>query len=203
MKINRLAGTLFWCCFHRRRLRATSARSCSLACRLFFKAETNMVEEMPDRVIPDLDPTLVQFRQQFAPGHVRLLVNSVSYPRLFIGQGEGLLHPSATPPDCPSRPGAWSSGSPMNGSPDNASPPASDSCRRQLRQRRVCANRENTELPCGLASSPALILNRTFARAGISCPARKWLGRTNYCPVAQPASRPGDQTPSPGSAEST
>ena len=30
----------------------------------FFKAETNMVEEMPDSVVANLDPTLVQFRQQ-------------------------------------------------------------------------------------------------------------------------------------------
>src|SRR5665213_4283494 len=91
MKINRLAGTLFWCCFHRRRLRATSARSCSLACRLFFKAETNMVKEMPDTVVTDLDPTLVQFRQQFAPGDIWLLCDADPYPRFFIGQCERLL----------------------------------------------------------------------------------------------------------------
>src|SRR5882757_7494655 len=91
MKINRPAPTLFWCCFHCRRRRATSARSCSLACRLFFKAQANVVDEMPDTVIADFDPTFLQFRQQFASGDVRLLFNTSSYPCFFIGQREGLL----------------------------------------------------------------------------------------------------------------
>jgi hypothetical protein len=36
MKISRPAVTLFWCRRHCSRRRATSARSCSLARRLFF-----------------------------------------------------------------------------------------------------------------------------------------------------------------------
>src|SRR5471030_2205071 len=91
MKINRPAATLFWCCFHCRRRRATSARSCSLACRLFFKAEANVVNEMPDTIIADLNASLVQFRQQFASGDIRLLFNTRPYPCLFTGQREGLF----------------------------------------------------------------------------------------------------------------
>src|SRR5258708_14532753 len=91
MKINRAAGILFWCRFHCRRRRATSARSCSLACRLFFKAETNVVNEMPDTVIADLNTALVQLRQQFASGDIRLLFNTSPYPCLFTGQREGLF----------------------------------------------------------------------------------------------------------------
>jgi len=91
MKISRPAATLFWCCFHCRRRRATSARSCSLARRLFFKAETNVAKEMPDTVITDLNPALVQFRQQFASGDIGLLFNTGPYPCLLIGKREGLL----------------------------------------------------------------------------------------------------------------
>jgi len=36
MKISRLAATFFWCRFHCPRRHATSARSCSLACRPFL-----------------------------------------------------------------------------------------------------------------------------------------------------------------------
>src|SRR5258707_7852928 len=91
MKINRPAGILFWCRFHCRRRRATSARSCSLARRLFFEAETNVVNEMPDTVIADLNAALVQLRQQFASGDIRLLFNSRPYPCLLGGQREGLF----------------------------------------------------------------------------------------------------------------
>src|SRR5277367_7145248 len=91
MKINRPAATLSWCCFHSPRRRATSARSCSLARRLFFKAEINVIEKMPDAVIADLNAALVQFRQQFAAGQIRLLVHTGPYPRLLICQRAGLL----------------------------------------------------------------------------------------------------------------
>src|SRR5579863_4551221 len=57
----------------------------------FFKAATNLVEEMPDTVMADLDPALVQVRQQFAPGDIRLLRDADPYRRLFMGQRERLL----------------------------------------------------------------------------------------------------------------
>jgi hypothetical protein len=50
-----------------------------------------MVNEMPDAVIADFNAALVQLRQQFAPGDIRLLFNPRSYPCLFIGQREGLF----------------------------------------------------------------------------------------------------------------
>lgn len=90
MKINRPAATLFWCCRHCRRRRATAARSCSLAWRL-FKAETNVVKEVPGAVIADVDPALVQLRQQFAAGEIGLLRDAGTYPCLFVGEREGLL----------------------------------------------------------------------------------------------------------------
>jgi hypothetical protein len=50
-----------------------------------------MVQEMPDTVITDLDPALVQFRQQFAAGEIGLLRDAGTYPCLFVGEREGLL----------------------------------------------------------------------------------------------------------------
>jgi hypothetical protein len=61
--------------------------------QVFLKAEANVVNEMPDTVIADFDPALVQFRQQFASGDVRLLFNTSPYPCFFIGQREGFLPP--------------------------------------------------------------------------------------------------------------
>src|SRR5258708_13625169 len=57
----------------------------------FFKAETNMAKEVPDAVITDVDPALVQFRQQFAAGEIRLLRDAGTYPCLFFADPEGLL----------------------------------------------------------------------------------------------------------------
>ena len=55
----------------------------------FFKTETNVVKEMPDTVITDLNPALVQFRQQVASSDIGLLFNTGPYPCL--GKREGLL----------------------------------------------------------------------------------------------------------------
>src|SRR5882757_7794163 len=59
--------------------------------RAFFKAEANVVNEMPDTVVTDLNAALVQFRQQFAAGDIRLLFNPCPYPCLFAGEREGLF----------------------------------------------------------------------------------------------------------------
>ena len=61
------------------------------AIRAFFKAQANVVNEMPDPVITNLDPALVQFRQQLAAGDIRLLFDTSAYPCFFIGQRERLL----------------------------------------------------------------------------------------------------------------
>jgi hypothetical protein len=162
-----------------------------------------VVKEVPDAVITDVDPALVQFRQQFAAGEIRLLRDAGTYPCLFVGEREGAsCRPSATPPDCRSRPRVWSSGSPMSGSPDNAPPPASGSCRRQRRRQRVRADRESTEPPCGLASIPARILNRTFGRAGISHREKSGRG-VIYWLAARVPTGPARTMAPPGSAEST
>jgi hypothetical protein len=44
-----------------------------------------------EALVTDLDPALVQFRQQFASGNIRLLVNTGSNPCLFINEREWLF----------------------------------------------------------------------------------------------------------------
>src|SRR6476620_3576294 len=95
---SRMAEILPCRCFHCLRRRATSARSCSLARRLFFKAETYVVEEMPHAVIADRDAAPDQLRQQFATGDVELLGQPGADPLRLIGQRERLL---ATHRQCP------------------------------------------------------------------------------------------------------
>ncbi len=51
MKTRRLGSSRPWCCFHRVRRRAMSARSCSLACRLFFERDPGTPEEPPHRPV--------------------------------------------------------------------------------------------------------------------------------------------------------
>ena len=50
-----------------------------------------MIEEMPDRVIADLDPAPVQFRQQLASGQVRFFFDTGTDPVFFAGQSERFL----------------------------------------------------------------------------------------------------------------
>src|SRR5262245_63771639 len=54
MKTRRVGSIRPWYFFHCARRRATSGRSCSLACRLFFEADALVLEEVPDRVVADL-----------------------------------------------------------------------------------------------------------------------------------------------------
>src|SRR5437763_1037070 len=56
MKTRREGSSRPWYFFHCARRLATSGRSCSLACRLFFEADPFVLEKMPDRKMTDLDP---------------------------------------------------------------------------------------------------------------------------------------------------
>jgi hypothetical protein len=91
MKIRRVAQTLPCRSCHCSRRRATSGRSCSLARRLFFKAEPGVIQEVPDPVVAHIHTTCIQFRQQFAAGDVRLLRHPLTDPGFLAGQGKRLL----------------------------------------------------------------------------------------------------------------
>src|ERR1700709_133325 len=64
MKTRRFGSTLSWCCFHCWRRRATSGRSCSLACRLFFKAEPHIGDDTPHSKRTAFRTTRLQFPRQ-------------------------------------------------------------------------------------------------------------------------------------------
>src|SRR5262249_16327319 len=55
-----------------RRARATSARSCSVARRLFFESEVMALKETPNRGAAATNLVLAHFRQHLVQRHVRL-----------------------------------------------------------------------------------------------------------------------------------
>src|SRR5215472_12050051 len=75
----RRLGSSFVCILnHALRAAATSGRSCSAACRLFFKGVFEMTKEQEDRSQTDRHPHLRQTRLQFMQRDVRLRI----YPSL-------------------------------------------------------------------------------------------------------------------------
>ena len=59
----------------RRRARATSARFCSAACRLFFEADRVPLEEAPHRAAAAGDPSLAHRRDDLIQRQIRLVGN--------------------------------------------------------------------------------------------------------------------------------
>src|SRR6185295_14738958 len=62
MKTRREGSSRPWYFLHCARRLATSGRSCSLACRLFFEGDALVHEEVPDREVAHLDPTCGKLR---------------------------------------------------------------------------------------------------------------------------------------------
>src|SRR3978361_2087202 len=89
MKTRRLGSILPCRCCHCRRLRATFGRSCSLACRLFFKAEAGTIDNVPQGKIADLDAAAFQFGQQCTQRQIWLLRDPFENAVTFLGQGKG------------------------------------------------------------------------------------------------------------------
>src|SRR5215472_757700 len=63
-----------------------SARSCSLACRVFFKRDPLMLEEAPDRPVARWGAALGQLGHHRAHRQIRLLGDPRQQPRAFAGQ---------------------------------------------------------------------------------------------------------------------
>jgi hypothetical protein len=76
----------------RRRARATSARCCSAARRLFFKGDVMTVKEPPERAPTASNSSLAQRCEDFVQGSVRLFVNKGKY------HCRVLLQPRRAPP---------------------------------------------------------------------------------------------------------
>ena len=65
---------------HRSRACAISGRSCSLALRLFFIAQTKPVEKTSDRGTMDMDAALGKFDAQFVQRHFAIAGNTLINP---------------------------------------------------------------------------------------------------------------------------
>src|ERR1700747_486641 len=85
-----LAGSSRPCLrIQRRRARATSARSCSVARRLFFDGDIMSLEKSPDRGTPPWNSLLAHRHNDLVQGQIRLL--ALTYTKLGI--------PDSTPPE--------------------------------------------------------------------------------------------------------
>src|SRR5271155_3811995 len=80
MKTRREGSSRPWYFFHCARRRATSGRSCSLACKLFFEGDALVHEEVPDGKVPPLDPARGELRPEASQGDVRLLGQTSQQP---------------------------------------------------------------------------------------------------------------------------
>src|SRR5690242_14267577 len=70
----------------RRRARATSGRSRSAACRLFFEGDATASKKPRQRTLAGLDPPLQQFRQGLLQGRIGLLSDQSQYYRRMLLQ---------------------------------------------------------------------------------------------------------------------
>src|SRR5438067_9697884 len=86
MKTSREGSSRPWYFFHCARRLATSGRSCSLACRLFFEADPFVLEKMPNREVTHFEPALGQFRGQRPKRNVGLLGELAQQPVTSAGQ---------------------------------------------------------------------------------------------------------------------
>src|SRR6516164_3932884 len=75
MNTRRLGSSRPWYCCHWTRRRAMSARSCSLAYRLFFKTVPFALEEPPHCAVARRRAALSQFGHHGAQGQIRLLAD--------------------------------------------------------------------------------------------------------------------------------
>src|SRR5215472_6507985 len=73
MNTKRLGSSRPWYFFHWARRRAISARSCSLACKVFFKTDPFALEEAPHGAVARRCAALSQFGYHCAQGQIRLL----------------------------------------------------------------------------------------------------------------------------------
>src|SRR5262245_2910042 len=89
MNTRREGSSRPWYFFHCARRRATSGRSCSLACTLFFEADAFVLKEVPHRVATHLETALGQFSRQCPQRDVRLIGHSCQQPFALPGNRIG------------------------------------------------------------------------------------------------------------------
>src|SRR5215831_11056031 len=86
MNTRRLGSSRLWYFFHWARRRTMSARSCSLAYRLFFKTDPFALKEAPHCAVARRCAALSQFGHHCAQGQIRLLGDPRQQPLPFALQ---------------------------------------------------------------------------------------------------------------------
>src|SRR5437870_11194825 len=80
MNTSRLGSSCAWVAFQSARAAATSGRSCSDACRLFFIADVPAVEEVPHRADAGADATFLERGADFFQRQIGPLLDQLRYP---------------------------------------------------------------------------------------------------------------------------
>ncbi len=94
MKTRRFGSIRPWYFFHCARRRATSGRSCSAACRLFFEGQLLGPQEVPDRLAAHPDATRQQLRLHAAKRQIRLRRDPLQQPRPLTRQPQRPVSPA-------------------------------------------------------------------------------------------------------------
>src|SRR5918997_4031728 len=86
MKTRRLGSSAGWRRMNTRRAWATSGRSCSAACRVFFERQVMGTQKPVHRTQPDGDPGGGKCAADLLQGQVGLLGNQLQDPRAVLAQ---------------------------------------------------------------------------------------------------------------------
>src|SRR6266851_6569195 len=169
MKTRRPGSIRLWRAVHCTRLRATSGRSCSLASTVFFEAQLLGMDEVPYRVVVDLQTTPGQLGHQPAQGE-GLFPDPFHKPGMVLAPDRLRLVPAHLPRRHTPRP-------PVAPNPgDRRVDPNAEPRRRLAPRQTVLLNRSNNTLakinrirlchPCW-PPSPASMLNQIRPPKGI------------------------------------
>src|SRR5712692_627060 len=156
MKTSFAGSSNGWSFRHAARAAATSGRSCSAACTVFFEADTFPGVEPPHRSVADADAALLQLvadllqrqvRSHFdplqKPGPLALQARTVIAAHGLRRHAAGVL-PAPNPVDHRADP-----------DPRTPMPPRVATARLQPRRPPASANLPNKAVPCLLASNPS------------------------------------------------
>ena len=168
MKTRRLGSIRPWYFFHCARRRATSGRSCSAACRLFFERQLFGPKEVPDRLAGS--PGCRGPQAHFGPPAASDLAAPTPVPAARPAHPPaamaGSASPSARPPGSPSAACAATISPRSQHSPRTAEPSPGSSDHPQPRQLPDREDQENRVVTSMLASYPSQHLESHFTPPG-------------------------------------
>src|SRR5258706_15360641 len=91
MKMSFAGSSLVCSFFHRARASATSGRSCSVACTLFFERDVLAREEAPHRPVADAHPTFPELIPQFLQRQIGLRLDAIQQPSSLLHQPRAVV----------------------------------------------------------------------------------------------------------------